>query len=474
MASLFEQPLAFVDLETTGANAQRDRITEIGVVEWDGEAISEWSTLVNPQTSIPSFIVSLTGITDAMVADAPTFAELAENLLERLQGRVFFAHNARFDYGFLKNEFKRAGLMFRARTVCTVKLSRRLFPEEYKHNLDVVVARMGLGDAGERHRALTDARLIQRFLARLRETIDAGSLTAALDDLSRQPALPPGVDADALDDMPDGHGVYLFFAGNDLPLYVGKSNRLRRRVLSHFSGDHQSAKEMQISQQVQRVSWIGTAGELGAHLLEARLIKERQPSANHRLRRNEDVCTWRYTPNADGSAKPELVLVKDVDFSLERDLFGLYRSPREATNALRRLAEDTSLCQVVLGLERAPRRAGTPCFGMQVGKCRGACVGKEAKLMHQARFITLLSRYKLMPWPFPGAIAIREHDENSTASDWHLVKHWVWLGTAHAEDELPELLAAHPDRHFDMDEYKLLSKALKTLAAADILRLDAY
>lgn len=472
MTSLFEQPLAFVDLETTGANAQRDRITEIGVVEWDGESISEWSTLVNPETSIPSFIVSLTGITDAMVASAPTFAELAENLLERLQGRVFFAHNARFDYGFLKNEFKRAGLSFRARTVCTVKLSRRLFPHEYKHNLDIVASRMGLVAEGDRHRALTDARLVQRFLARLRETIDAPSLSAALDDLSRQPALPPGLDAEALDDIPDGHGVYLFFGGNDLPLYVGKSNRLRRRVLSHFSADHQTAKEMQLSQQVQRVDWIGTAGELGAHLLEARLIKERQPTANHRLRRNDEVCTWRYTPNADGSAKPELVYVKDVDFSQAHDLFGLYRSSREAMNALRRLAEDTSLCQVALGLEKAPRRAGTPCFGMQVGKCRGACVGKEALPMHQARFITLLSRYKLMPWPYPGAVAIREQDENSAASDWLLVRHWVWLGTAHSEDEIVELMAAGSARSFDIDEYKLLSKALKATPGIEVVKLE--
>lgn len=155
--------LAFVDLETTGATPTRDRITEIGIVEVaeDG-SVSEWSTLVNPEITIPGFIQSMTGITDAMVADAPTFAELAAEVVERLQGRLFIAHNARFDYGFLKNEFKRIGIDFRATVACTVKLSRRLFPGHPKHGLDALIERHGLS-VSDRHRALGDARAIHQF-----------------------------------------------------------------------------------------------------------------------------------------------------------------------------------------------------------------------------------------------------------------------------------------------------------------------
>lgn len=125
--------MVFVDLETTGSTGTVDRITEIGIVEIheDGE-VREWSSLVNPQTSIPGFIQSLTGITNDMVAGAPTFAELADEVLSRLHGRLFVAHNARFDYGFLKSEFKRLGLDFKAPVLCTVKLSRRLFPQHSK------------------------------------------------------------------------------------------------------------------------------------------------------------------------------------------------------------------------------------------------------------------------------------------------------------------------------------------------------
>ncbi|HUJ01216.1 MAG TPA: 3'-5' exonuclease, partial [Usitatibacter sp.] len=105
---MFAPAIAFIDLETTGTAATRDRITEIGIVRVaDGEFADEWSTLVNPECSIPEDIRILTGITNEMVRDAPTFAEIRREVFERLDGHVFVAHNARFDYGFLKQEFRR-------------------------------------------------------------------------------------------------------------------------------------------------------------------------------------------------------------------------------------------------------------------------------------------------------------------------------------------------------------------------------
>src|SRR5258707_12487935 len=164
MKPLFDAPLAIVDLETTGAHPAWDRVTEIAVVEvQEGEVVSEWSTLVNPGTSIPPAIQALTGITNAMVADAPAFEDLAADLYERLDGRVLVAHNARFDYGFLRHAFGRAGKRFRARTLCTVKLSRRLYPAHARHNLDSLIERHGL-HCDARHRALGDARAVWHFL----------------------------------------------------------------------------------------------------------------------------------------------------------------------------------------------------------------------------------------------------------------------------------------------------------------------
>src|ERR671934_2180511 len=138
-------PLAIVDLETTGTRPAADRVTEIGVLEVERfEVVSEWSTLVNPGIALPSEIQALTGITHGMLAQAPRFAELARELHERLAGRVFVAHNARFDYGFLRREFDRAGIKFLAKTLCTVKLARRLYPEQESHTLDSPIDRHGI------------------------------------------------------------------------------------------------------------------------------------------------------------------------------------------------------------------------------------------------------------------------------------------------------------------------------------------
>src|SRR5438093_2306508 len=151
--------LAFVDLETTGAAARDGGITEIGIVRVDdaGE-LCEWSTLVNPGRSIPAEIQALTGITNDMVARAPRFDAIADEVASRLSNCVFVAHNARFDYGFLKLEFARLGRAFTAKVLCTVKLSRRLFPDVPHHHLDALIERHHL-PAEDRHRALGDARV---------------------------------------------------------------------------------------------------------------------------------------------------------------------------------------------------------------------------------------------------------------------------------------------------------------------------
>jgi DNA polymerase-3 subunit epsilon len=183
------RPIVFVDLETTGGNATTDRVTEIGVVEVSRAGIERWSVLVDPGTPVPPFIEKLTGISDAMLQGQPTFASLAEALIERLAGKLFVAHNARFDYGFLKNEFRRAGLAFRADVLCTVRLSRALFPSVQRHGLDSLIARFGLAPEG-RHRALADADLLWQFWQKIHELYSQDLVDAAIKTLIRRAALP--------------------------------------------------------------------------------------------------------------------------------------------------------------------------------------------------------------------------------------------------------------------------------------------
>ncbi len=196
-APMLSQPFAFVDLETTGGASAVDRITEVGIIEVDAGGVREWTTLVNPGVHISSFIEGLTGINDAMVADAPRFAEIADEVRTRLDGRIFVAHNARFDYGFLQQEFLRLGQEFSATVLCTVRLSRRLFPEHRKHNLDSLIERHGL-EAGGRHRALADAQLIHQFWRQLRDGVEEDALAAAVTALAAKPKPPAEAPAKAL------------------------------------------------------------------------------------------------------------------------------------------------------------------------------------------------------------------------------------------------------------------------------------
>src|SRR4029453_10037000 len=244
---LFAPSLAFVDLETTGTRADDDRITEIGIVRVDMQdgdlRVSEWSTLVDPGVPIPPAIVALTGISDAMVAAAPTFASVAPHVSRLLDDAIFVAHNARFDYGFLKHAFARAERPFAKRVLCTVRLSRRLFPEAKGHGLDAVIARHAL-EVGDRHRALGDARALWAFLQTFYRDLPDETIETAAKRILRIPSLPPQLPPDALDALPEAPGVYLFYGENPLPLYIGKSINLRERVAAHFSSDWRSETDL--------------------------------------------------------------------------------------------------------------------------------------------------------------------------------------------------------------------------------------
>ena len=302
--------ITYLDLETTGATPLRDRITEIALVRFEnGIEIARWQTLVNPEKSIPAFIQQLTGITNEMVANAPTFAEVADQLAAYLEDAILAAHNVRFDYGFLKSEFRRLNQTLRQRVLCTVKLSRKLYPDQRGHGLDAIMQRHQL-TTSSRHRAMGDVELMLGFINSAQIELGFDRVSAVATELSKQASLPVGIERNMVDDIPETAGVYLFYGENELPLYIGKSVNLKERVMSHFSSDHSSTKEMRISQEIKRIEWIGTAGELGALLLESRLVKERQPIYNRQLRRERQLCTWQI--HSDPETTPQLSLVKGL------------------------------------------------------------------------------------------------------------------------------------------------------------------
>jgi DNA polymerase-3 subunit epsilon len=446
------QPTRFavIDLETTGMTATADRITEIGIINVvDGVLVDEWTTLVDPECSIPGEIQALTGITNAMVRDAPTFSVIADEVRRRLGDAVFVAHNARFDYVFIKNEFRRLGESFSADVLCTVRLSRRLYPEYSRHGLDQLRERHQLSMDG-RHRALGDARAAWQFIEVATHEHSPPVVNDAIKALLKMPSLPPQLSPGVLDDLPEGPGVYVFYGVNNLPIYVGKSINLRDRVRSHFSSDYRSANDLRLSTEITRIEVEQTAGELGALLREIELIKTRMPLRNHRLRRNQEVAFLRLR---DLNALPEYVPVDDVDFSMTDGLYGPFAAKTQAKSALNVLAADYQLCWHVI----AGKPSGAACFGRQLHRCRGLCVGEETLLQHNVRLVEALAEKRLPDWPFDGRVAFREVSVETGLEAVHVFDRWCLVGSARSEEAL-QLLDDVAPQAFDMDVYRLLRK----------------
>lgn len=456
--------LAFVDIETTGSNVDRDRITEIGIKVISQDYEETWESLINPGTFIPQNIQALTGIRPSMVEDQPSFHELAKDIFDKLDGKVFVAHNARFDYGFLKASFKRVGIDFKPKVLCTVKLSRLLFPDQPRHNLDTIIRTHGLV-VHARHRALGDADLLVQFWKVCELKVGKNSLWAAVRQLISHSSLPPNIDKALIDEIPDKPGCYIFYGENKTPIYIGKSISLRSRVMGHFQAALTQRKEMKLSLQIRDIDWIETSGELGALLLESKLIKERMPSMNIKLRRSKDLCAWKIQANKDGVLIPTLVSYHDLLPGLQDDLYGLFYSKREANNYLKSIAKKNLLCESLLGLEKHIH--GKSCFGYQIKQCAGACIGKSPIQQHNLQLTTALHLLKVKVWPYAGPIAIKEGDQ------MHIVDRWCYLGSAINEDELDELIhTGEPE--FDLDIYKILTKSLSGQSKLKVIRLGNH
>jgi excinuclease Cho len=248
-------------------------------------------------------------------------------------------------------------------------------------------------------------------------------------------------------DIPNSPGVYVFHGAEDgLPLYIGKSVTLRSRVLAHL----RNPAERRLLRRTERITWERTAGEIGALLLEARLIKERYPLLNKRLRRKGRLCALQL----DAQGMPRIVYAQDVDFSRAASLYGLFPSQFAALEKLRELADAEQLCHGALGLERLPK--GRPCFRSLVRRCAGVCRGDETTASHAARLRAALEALALRCWPWTGAVAVREEDEALT--QFHVVRDWCYLGSAATLEEARAL--DRVEASFDADSYKILCRPL--------------
>lgn len=438
---------AFVDLETSGVSPADDHITEIGIIRVDnGRLIDEWCSLVNPGVPIPPEIQSLTGISNAMVAKAPRFTDLISEISERLAGRIFVAHNARFDYNFLKAEFRRSGGRFDSDVLCTVRLSRKLFPEHDSHRLDAIVDRHGLGGE-DRHRALGDARLIWRFVEKIWREQDTATVSAAIAELLKRPATPPHLAEGALEGLPETPGVYQFIGAGGQPLYIGKARNLRERVRAHFYAGSRQANDARLISEVHRLQIEETAGELSALIREAQLVKQVAPLHNIALRKREDAC---FLAPGDPGRTPKIVPIAAADPAHAPLLWGPFGSRASARAALAAHAREHLLCDRGIGIWKHDG----PCFSRQLSRCHGLCVGAEAPDAHQQRLFAALESLKFPVWPFSGAIALREHNQAIGTTTVLRFDQWRLIPS----DQSTPAQAAEAE--FDADIYRLLRRVI--------------
>lgn len=271
---------AVIDLETTGGNHNSERIIEIGIVLHDGKIkIGEYTTLINPQKEISAFISTFTGITNSMVKNAPKFSDVADTILELLEGKIIVAHNAKFDYNFIKSEFRRLNIPFSKKNICTVQLSRKIFPSHKSHSLGNICRDLGIV-VDNRHRAFGDAAATALLLEKLIENDTKNIIGEYLDDDIKKIHLPPKLNPRIIDVLPEEVGVFYFHNENGDVIYLDKSKNIRDYIFNFFAKKPTEKYKQQLHQDVADISFELTGNELIASLIETAEIKRLAPKYN--------------------------------------------------------------------------------------------------------------------------------------------------------------------------------------------------
>jgi len=359
--------------------AKRDKITEIGIVLYDGEkVIDKYQTLVNPGRSIPSEITRITGITNEMVADAPKFFEVAKKVVEMTEGAIFVAHNVRFDYSFLKEEFGSLGYTFTKRQLCTVRLARKALPGLRSYSLGNLIKHFDI-KVDARHRALDDAVATTELLEIiLNQDYADQTIDQLVNNGIKTSKLPKEITLEKLHALPETPGVYYFRNVYDKIIYVGKSIHIKKRVMQHFSKTTQKAERL--AKMVTDITYEETGSDLIAMLLESHEIKALKPEVNKAQRTNEYPYFIHHYYDTKG-----YLCFKWEKSSLKtrknKNILSHYGSKQGAQSHLAGITRELSLCQSKTDLYD---REG-PCFLHKTKVCYGACVKEEEAQDYNSR-----------------------------------------------------------------------------------------
>ena len=365
---------AVVDIETTGNGYKGQKITEISIFIFDGKKVlDEFTTLVNPEAPIPSFITNLTGINQAMVRNQPKFYEIAKKVEEITKDTIFVAHNVNFDYNIIQAEFKSLGFDFKRKKLCTVRLSRKIIPGLKSYSLGNICADEGI-PISARHRARGDVEATVELFKRLIERDDNFTINSFLNPRSRQATLPPLLDKSVVDNLPEKHGVYFFKNLKKEVIYVGKANNIKQRVISHFYD--KKKKEQNMCLETADISYTKTGSELLALLLESSEIKQRYPKFNRAQRRaGEAIGLFSYEDQKG------IIHLAYNRLKLAPNAIMKYYSVAECRTHLEHLCSEFDLCPKYCHLQTNV----SSCFHYQLKQCKGICCDKESVKKYNER-----------------------------------------------------------------------------------------
>jgi len=407
---------AILDIETTGGKYDEEGITEIAIYRHDGEIVTDqFSSLVNPQIEIQPFVQKLTGISGKMLQNAPKFYEIAKRVVQITEDCVIVAHNAAFDYRILQTEFRRLGFAFERKSLCTVSLSQLLLPDQPAYSLGKLVRNLGI-PFSDQHRAQGDAKVtVKLFELLLEKDLHKNILKAHIS--SEHPNKVPPKFLEVIDGLPSEMGVYYIHNSKNEIIYIGKSNNIKKRILNHLTGKSKKARVIQ--NEIHKVTFALTGGELVSLLKEQNEIKTNAPKLNKAMK-------YRIFPMGirldDSVEYPELIVEQ---IKKEHTYFSVYKNSKSAKSAIFNWTENYGICLKKTSLSN---KTGT-CFLHEVNKCDGACTGKETPDSYRKKIKLLLADFE---YPFSDFI-ITSKGRKLGESSFIYIKGNVFLGYGYYE-----------------------------------------
>ncbi len=367
---------AIVDIETTGGYAAANGITEISILVFDGNTVTQkFESLINPGQPIPPYISAMTGISDKMVASAPAFNAVAEKIYYLLQDKIFIAHNVNFDYSFVKSHLKEAGFELNLKKLCTVRLSRKIFPGFPSYGLGKLCESLGI-TINDRHRAGGDSAATVKVFQLLLQNDKDQHIQKSLQRNSKEATLPPNVPKDHFTELPYTPGVYYFHNEKGKIIYVGKANNIRYRVNSHFSNNSESRQKQNFMRYTHAISYQLCGTELMACILESSEIKKRWPVFNSSQKRWEDVYGIFVYEDQNGYQRLA------IDKNRKRlNPVSTFHYLVDGHTILRKLIKDFRLCPKLCFIQSDPGQ----CEGIKEGYCSGACEQQEPAAVYNER-----------------------------------------------------------------------------------------